>query len=857
MTIRRETSFVWAAIGVVLSALAPMVFCEAVAADMDGYQKRVKPFFDAHCIRCHGPTKNKGQIALHALDGDLSKGEEPEKWENILEMLKSGQMPPDDEPQPDAVERQAVADWIEAGLRDHVKAASLIAPAATTRRLTNFEYQNTMRDLLGFELHLTKHLPEDPEKPYHFNNTAEFMLIGPEQIDIYLENARRAMASAIVDPVKPEIHRTAASFDSQKGQSALTGMRNDELGVYGNRRGSVGDGIALKSWPKTGEYRIRIKAAAILPHGTDQVPLRLIMGTTLRHDAGTGNFAPVGTIVLRNSVDQMQEFEFRGRIENHPFQPGDVTANGQQPPRLMIHPQNLFDNGELNDHRRSAFDDSWQFSAPRVVLRSIEFEAPVSDVWPPQHHTRILFDSPLRSSDPKAYVREVLRRFMSRAYRRPVLPQELDRFVKVHETISGEFETFEAAMRETLALVLVSPQFLYHTAFKEGVTTRQFELASRLSYFLWGSMPDDELHSLAAAGTLDDPGTLKTQVIRLLKDERSHHFVHNFTTQWLSIAKMKAVKINLELFPRFLYTYHVGERSGQEVLFRPTIRDYMHEETVGFIAELLRRNASVMNIIESDFAWLNEPLAVHYGVEGVKGIEMRPVPIRPEHRLGGLLTQGSILIGNSTGSAPHPIYRAVWLREAIMGEKVNPPPAEVPALVDTVGAAAEKSVMIKDLLRQHRQVESCNDCHVRLDPWGIPFEEYNAVGHFQPRVPADGVRVRGYREEMDKSLAGYKAYLDSINTVPVQADARVPHGPKINGMSELKAYLHKHRKDDIVENMVRRLLTYAIGRELTYRDRFAVEQLVKESKQNQDRLADMIVSICQSELFRGVKPEER
>ena len=856
MAIRKVSTFFWAVVWVALIHLS-LLTGHAVAADLAGYEKTVKPFFAAHCIRCHGPTKNKGQIALHALDGDLIQGDEPAKWENILEMIQSGQMPPDDEPQPDAKERKAVADWIAAGLREYVKSASLIAPAATTRRLTNFEYQNTMRDLLGFELHLTKNLPEDPEKPYHFNNTAEFMLIGPEQIDIYLDNARKAMAAAIVDPVKPEIHRTAVSYVSQKGQSSLTGMQVDELGVYGNGRRTVGDGVALKSWPKNGEFRIRFKAAAILPPGTDQVPLRLIMGTTLRHDAGTGDYAPVGTLVLRNSVDHMQDFELRGRIENYPVQPGDTTDKGQQPPRLMIHPQNLFDNGELNDHRRSAFDESWQFSAPRVVIRSIEFEAPVADVWPPQHHTRILFESPLRTSDPKAYVREVLSRFMSRAYRRPVLPGELDRFVRVHETLQGEFETFEAAMRETLAMVLVSPQFLYHTVFKESVATQQVELASKLSYFLWGSMPDEELLSLAVNGKLNEPAAIKAQVLRLLKDERSRHFVHNFTTQWLSIAKMKAVKINLDLFPRFLYTVHVGERRGQEVLFRPTIRDYMHEETVGFVAELIRRNASALSVIDSDFAMLNEPLAVHYGIEGVQGIELRPVSIQPQQRLGGLLTHGSILIGNSTGSAPHPIYRAVWLREAILGEKVNPPPAEVPALVDTVGAAAEKSVMIKDLLAKHRQVESCNDCHVRLDPWGIPFEEYNAVGNFQPRVPADGVRVRGFLEDKDKSLAGYKAYLDSINTVSVQADARVPHGPQIRGMSELKAYLLKNRSEDVVENLVKRLLTYSIGRELTYRDRFAVEQLVKESRQNQDRLTDMIVSICQSELFRGIKPKDK
>lgn len=364
-------------------------------------------------------------------------------------------------------------------------------------------------------------------------------------------------------------------------------------------------------------------------------------------------------------------------------------------------------------------------------------------------------------------------------------------------------------------------------------------------------MPDEELMRLAEARKLDAPAQIERQVVRMLADPRSARFVENFTTQWLSIDKMHAVNINQDLFPRFLYYVHVGERRGQEMMFRPTIRDYMHQETVGFVGELLRRNASVLNIVDSDFAYLNEPLAAHYGVEGVQGLELRAVPIKPEHHLGGLLTHGSVLIGNGTGSAPHPIYRAVWLREAILGDDVKEPPAEVPALSDSAGDAAEQAVTIKDLLARHRSVESCNDCHVRLDPWGIPFERFNAIGKFQPSVPKEGTRVSGFSQSRHGDYAGYRKYLDSINTVKVQADARVPHGPKIDGMRELKEFLMESREKDIVENVIRRLLTYGLGRELTYLDRFAVEQLVNQAKASDNRLRDIIVAICKSELFRN------
>jgi hypothetical protein len=337
----------------------------------------------------------------------------------------------------------------------------------------------------------------------------------------------------------------------------------------------------------------------------------------------------------------------------------------------------------------------------------------------------------------------------------------------------------------------------------------------------------------------------------MLADPRARDFIENFTTQWLSLAKMKTVPINRELFPRFLYYVPRGERAGTEEPYRPTIRDYMLDETAGFVAELIRRNSSVLNIVDSDFAFLNQPLAAHYGIEGVQGHELRPVLLQAEHRLGGLLTQGSILIGNGTGSAPHPIYRAVWLREAILGDEVPAPPADVPALSDSAGESAERALSIKDLLARHRKKESCNECHVRLDPWGIPFERYSAIGKFQSRVPTEGTRVSGFNKTNHVNLAGYSDYLDSINTIVVEAGSRLPNGPEVDGIEGLKEYLLKNRKDEIAENVLRRLLSYGIGRELTWRDRFAVEKLLTEAKHNEYKLQDMIVSICQCSLFRG------
>ena len=802
----------------------------------------VNTFFETNCIKCHGLEKRKGDITLHDIADDFVDSDALEKWELILDVLKSGEMPPEEEKQrPSAKETEGITGWIENRLKDAITSHTKKEKQPLARRLSNFEYENTIRDLIGFRLDLNDNLPDDPQKPYRFNNTAEFMLLGPEQMDRYLENARQVMSSAIVDPEKPEVDYLKREW---KPYGLDRGMGLDEFGLWGNRRGSPAGGMGLKSFPQRGEFKIRLQASAILPPGISGVTLSLIMGETIAVNSSTQRVKPVGSVYLTNGPDSPEVFEFRGRIENFPFTKGREKNGSPQPDTRVITPQILFDDGTLNDGNRN-------LTMPRVILNWMDFEAPVSEIWPPVHHTRILFDSPSRLKNPKAYVREVIDRFASRAFRRPATNLEIDRFEKIYDLVRPELDSFESAMRETLAMVLISPQFLYHTIADEKVTDEQYEFASRLSYFLWGSMPDEELLSLARDKKLLDKKIIESQVRRLMADHRSKNFVQNFTMQWLSLAKMKTVPINQQLFPRFLYYVSAGERRGTEQPYRPTIRDFMLEETTGFIGELFSRNADVTNLIDSDFAWVNQPLAAHYGLGKLEGNHFRAVSLKPEDKIGGLLTHGSVLIGNGTGTAPHPIYRAVWLREAILGDEVADPPADVPALSDSAGESAEKALTIKDLLAAHRQKESCNDCHSRLDPWGIPFEHYNAIGKYQSLVPKEGTRVNGFNLSQHQDLSGYQTYLNSINTEKVEAVARVPLGPKVNGMEDLKKFLIMEKRDQVAENVLRRLLSYGIGRELTAHDRYVVEELLQKSSANGHRLLDMIVTLCTSEIFRN------
>jgi hypothetical protein len=814
-----------------------------LSAATHAFDPTIKTFFEKHCTECHGEKKSKGKITLHTLDGTMS-GDHEETWHDVLDVLKSGDMPPDDEPiQPTEAQRAAVIAWIEEALEKKSATAEEAPVPTLARRLTNLEYENTMRDLLGIDLQLAHNLPVDPVKPYHFNNNPELMRMGPEQIERYLEAARHAMAGAIVDPGKPEVHKSRGEW-KPGGFERL--MAADEVGVSGGSPNTAAHGIGFSSFPKYGEFRIRIQASALLPKGVEEAPLQVMMGYSYQRFSTSPIIEPVGTAFLKNSPDNPEVLEFRGRIENYAPRPGALKNGVRQPDTMGIQLQVIHNDGTLNDRKSN-------LSYPRAVINWMEFEAPVTDTWPPEHHTRILPDSPLREGNTPAYVAAVLEKFISRAYRRPARKEEIERFVKIYRIIEPDKETFEAAMRETLAMVLVSPKFLYHTLADDDAT-RPYELASRLSYFLTGTMPDAELLRLAAEGKLNDDTVIAEQAQRLLDDPRSADFVRNFTMQWLSLDKSLTVPINLDLYPRFLYTSGVGETIGKEIPNVPTIRGYMLDETVGFIGELIRRNDSVLKIVDSDFAYLNEPLAAHYGVPGVKGITLRPVPIKPEHKLGGLPTHGSVLIGNGTGTAPHPIYRAVWLREAILGDEVAPPPADVPALTDTAGESAEHALSIKDLLRIHRTQESCNDCHFRLDPWGIPFEQYNAIGKFQPVVPQNGVRVGKFDPRYHADEKAYAEYVTSLNTVKMEADARLPSGADVNGMEDLKKYLLANRSEEIARNVIRRLLTYGLGRPLSHSDRADVEAILSYTKMNGLGLRDMIVTICRSPLMRDTNP---
>lgn len=536
-------------------------------------------------------------------------------------------------------------------------------------------------------------------------------------------------------------------------------------------------------------------------------------------------YRPDTKIILTTALEtdvkssEPELFEIRGRIENFP-----LPVRGQSKfPGLVIHIENVYDDGNPPPKQQTKKDDKGKDvkfypdepDYPKLFVESVTFDGPVFESWPPAHHRRILFESELRETDEPEYVRQVLQRFLRRAWRRPPTNTEINSFAEFFNSLRDDFPVFEEALRETLALALISPDFLYlaEPAGEEKRSLTSWELATRLSYFLWNSMPDDELFELAESGELLKPNVLIAQVDRMIEDDRAWQFVDQFTDQWLNLGGMDRVAISQHYYPDF------------DVNLKP----HMRNETLHLVMELLRKNLSARNFVDSDFAMLNEPLARHYGIENVFGYDYRPVPLQAKDHRGGLLTQASILLTNSTGEDSHPIKRAVWLRRRLIDDPPAPPPPNVPELATDNPDFAKLS--IRKQLEIHLDDPACASCHRDIDPWGIALENFDAIGR--------------WRTQIRRAESGRKSFIN----LPVDQQTELPDGSKIESPEKLKRYLLEKRGDDFARTIVTKLLVWSLGRSLDLSDEPEIAALTNAFVQNDLKLRDLIHEIVKSEPF--------
>ncbi len=788
------------------------------APDPLSFEDQVAPIMETYCVGCHGPKKQKNDMRVDTLDRDFVNGRDVETWHDMLDVLNLGDMPPEDEEQPTNDERQAIVNWITAEMIHAVDVKRSTGGLGVLRRLTRYEYNNTMSDLLGVELDYAQDLPPEANSRDGFQNNGSLMGMSSMQLEYYLKAAQQGLSVALVDESEApqRIEHLGTNNVSRRADRNADKIhtRNIQPGNCFMTR--------LTEYPTEGPVKVRVKAYAVIPEGKGPPRMRVRIG--VRADT----YVPGGElgedIDVTATAEEPGIYEFIGRLEQFP-----VLITPSNFPGMLVNVHNVYDDGseaievfdlKLNQQEKVLNDPDPK--QPWLVVESVEIAAPDYKIWPPEHHQAILFKGAETPKNETGYAKQVLKRFMKRAYRRPATAAEVEEVLSFYHEIRPRYATYVEAMRQTLAMVLVSPQFLYlfePIDPKKGIRDlTPYEVASRLSYFLWSTMPDDELFELAANRRLLKPKVLRGQIQRMLDAPQSNRFIEQFTDQWLDLPALDRVAVNPQFYPNF----------------NNRVKPAMRLETQQFFAEILRSDLSAINFIDSDFTMLNERLAKHYGVEGVTGTAMTRVDLKPEHRRGGLITQGSMLVGNSTGEDSHPIKRAVWILERLLDDPPSPPPANVPSLdSETPGFA---KLTLKDQLAVHREEEACVNCHRKIDPWGIPLEHFDATGLYR----TEALRLTA-REKGQTRTKVEKAPLDATDTMT--------DGQKIDGVDQLKAYILKEKKDDFAKALVVKMLAYGLGRSLEFTDEPIVDELAAQFEVNNYRLDLLIESVVTSKLF--------
>lgn len=729
-----------------------------------------------------------------------------------MNRINSGDMPPDDEPRPNPEEVSRVAEWIVTQLHEAEAARQASgAEKVAFRKLSREEYANTIRDLLGvnFDVKAPTGLPEDPDWR-GFERIGSVLSLSPAHVEKHLAAAEAVLDEAL--SLRPEPKREVirwGAFDMrwkgfQKEYESRGIADKVRIEIVPNNYTTDTWNIDIKT---TGEYLLKVKLSGLRAQGGRAPRLKVYMSsidkTLLEQDVDTGENK---TVTLESRI-HLTAGKYPIRIINSvpgPNPEGRRSRHSGTP--------NAFTNTRSRvPWQLKLTDDDFKPIQPTLIIDSMEWDGPIVDSWPTAAHQRIFFGGD-KANKNSAYAREILSRFAESAWRRSVKPEEVDRLMKPVQQAQKLGDSFEVAVKGGLVAVLCAKSFLY---LEEGNATQHapqlsdYELASRLSYFLWSSMPDAHLLELARQGKLSKAETLRAEVRRMLADPKARAFARSFPRQWLQLR-------------------HVGMFPPDKVLYPEydeNLEQSMVAETLGYFDEVLKRNGSLREFLDSDWTMLNERLAMHYGFEGIRGDQLRRVSLKPEDHRGGLLTHGSILSQTSDGTRHRPVHRGVWILESIIGKPPPPPPANVPAL-STPEATAKKTT-VREKLEQHRADPNCTACHNKIDPLGIAFDNYDAIGRWRT-------------VETIKDGTGADPKLD--------ASGALPDGRKFADSTELKKLLVADT-DKFAAAFTEKLATYALRRGMNFSDRDALKQIAEQSKADDFKVRSLIESLVTSPLF--------
>ncbi|HEY1601973.1 MAG TPA: DUF1592 domain-containing protein [Pirellulales bacterium] len=749
-------------IGLVAATIA--LGADVSAGDGKFFAEKLQPFLATYCTGCHGGDEPKAALSLDGVADAAALRKDREHWAQVVEYLEAGIMPPEDQPQPTADEIAAVNSWVIGQLATLGTTGHRDPGRVTIRRLNRAEYDNTIRDLVGVAFKPAEDFPSD-DVGYGFDNIGDVLSMPPILLEKYLAAAEKIASEAIVTQWPPD--PTTRRFAAGQMRSTLTGAK----GAPAGRLNTEGEVFVEPTFAADGEYIVRCRAYA---EQAGSEPARM----TLRV-AGQDVF----TFDVKAVADSPAVFETRTHI----------TSGKQRVAAAYIN--NFVDLEEPDPARRDR----------NLIIEWIEVDGPYGEIGPPPApHRRIIFREP--AGDEEACAREILTRFGSRAYRRPVTSEEVERLTHFYLLARANGDSFEEGIRLAVQAALVSPYFLFRVELDAGsgrdLPVHQIDnhqLAARLSYFLWNSMPDEELFRLAEAGQLSRDEVLEAQVKRMLADPKSQALVENFAGQWLQLRNLSLASPDRKRFKGF----------------DNELRAAMLRETEMFFASIVHDDRSVLDLLDADYTFLNERLAKHYGIEGVEGKEFRRVAL-PDRRRGGVITQASVLTVTSNPTRTSPVKRGKWIMEQILGTPPPPPPPGVQELeqVKLEGTLRQK-------MEQHRANASCASCHARMDPLGFALENFDAVG----------------------------AWRDRDDDHEINASGTLPGGKSFSGGAELRDIL-KARPELFARSLVRKMLTYALGRGLEAYDTQAVYDITSHLKTQEYKFSSLVLDVVRSEPFQ-------
>ncbi len=764
-----------------------------------------KQFLNEHCSKCHTGEKPKGGFDLGSLSQGLSNSDSRRQWLSVMEQLETGEMPPETKPRPPATQMEALTAWIRQ------KAVQAVDGRVVMRRLNRAEYANTVRDLLGVEVDLADLLPPDTSTN-GFDNNAESLHTSSYLLRSYLDAADRVLDEAIVNESKPwQVKKRFYIKDesSVKRPGSVYRFLEDGVAIFAVWESA---NIRVTMWnfrsPFRGKYRFRISAYGFQSQGK---PVKFHV------TAGTFKEVTEERLLDYYSVpaDKPTEIEFTAQLE--PENRIRIIADDLPATPPMV--------------QKVGAD---KYDGPGLVVQWVDAEGPLMDSWPPASHVALFGDLEQKnmpkvddpnwrevvSKNPLPDAERILRQLARRAFRRPVMEEDIQPILaRVRQRLESGY-TFEQAVRVGLKAVLVSPQFLFfrEDATQEGSKLDDFALASRLSYFLWSSMPDEELFRLASDQKLHQPAVLRQQVERLLKDDKATAFTREFTGQWLSLRAIDATMPDRTLYPEY----------------DDSLKAAMLKETNLFFNEVLTQDLPLTGFVASDFTFLNERLAKHYGIPGVEGMDMRRVNLPAGSHRGGVLTMGSVLKVTANGTRTSPILRGAWVLERILGT----PPAKPPVDVEAIEPDIRGATTIREQLAKHRDVETCSGCHKKIDPPGFALESFDVIGGW--RTHYRSLTNNGERDSQGRRVRPGPA----VDPADVLTDGR-----RFRDIDEFKQLLLTE-KDQLARNLAEKLLAYATGAEPTPLDRPQIDVIVRRVSEQGMGFRTLIHEIVQSALFQ-------